>query len=73
MADFWEMHPRAAALMRAIRNLGGQAPVDERAEAAKAAAQQVAQPMPDTIMPHEALRRKERERAMMDEMLKGAQ
>jgi hypothetical protein len=40
--------------------------VDQRAEAAKAASQQVAGQLPAAVMPHEALERKRKERELMD-------
>ena len=64
---FWQ------ALVNALRNFGQQGNIDPRAEAARAASQQMAQPMPAVVMPHEALQRKAQERALMDAMLREGQ
>jgi hypothetical protein len=61
------------AIMAALRGLGQQGNVDPRAEAARGASQQIAPQLPGAVMPHDALARKERERAMIEAMMGGAQ
>lgn len=61
------------AIMNALRGLGQGGQVDERAAAAQAASAQIAPQLPGAVMPHDALARKERERAMIEAMMRGAQ
>lgn len=61
---FWQ------AIVNALKGLGQQGPVDPRAEAAKAASQQIARQLPAAVMPHDALRRKEQERALIEAMMR---
>jgi len=57
-------------LMNAMRRMGGRGKVDERAAAAKAASGQIAQRLPDALMPHAALQKQKEREAMLDAMVR---
>ncbi len=64
MSDVWKalkelLYPRAKS-------------DEERARIAKAGAEEAAKALPEGIIPHEALRKKRREREEMDRMLREA-
>jgi len=53
-------------IIKALRERSG----EDKATAGKRFSQSVADELPDVVMPHDALARKQREREMMDEMYK---